>query len=247
MAYSLHELKVHLIIWSTALFLAAGNIMNNFYDAERDLVNRPLKTRFQHLVSKPFTLRLYLLLNTIGTLLAFYASWRIGVFFVLYGLGLWFYSHKLSKMLFIRELAASILAVTAFFSLLLYFKMVTVEFMVYGFTLFLVLFSREIYKDIRSLRGDIIYGYQSIATRLGVTSSIALFQAFLFMSIMPEIMMIFVFFKEQMILQLLLEAVIILKVALAVVLPRDVVARKNVASLLLRAIIAIYIVGLAWL
>ena len=64
--HSLLEVKVHLIILSTALILAGGYIVNNFYDIERDLINRPHRTRFQNLVSRGFKLNFYLLLNFLG-------------------------------------------------------------------------------------------------------------------------------------------------------------------------------------
>lgn len=243
--HSLTEWKVHAIIWCTALFLAAGNIINNFYDAERDLINRPNKARFQHLVSRAFTLRLYLLLNTIGTLVAFYASWRIGIFFLAYGMALWFYSHKLSKMMFVREFAASFLAVTAFFSLLLYFQMITPGFLVYGFSLFLILFAREVYKDIRSVKGDVILAYKTIATTIGVIPSIRVFQVIVAISVLPNLLLISMMEKWPLILVMGLIGVLDLIAILR--LPNDVVFKRAWVHRLLQLIIALYIAGIVWL
>ena len=77
---SLGEVKVHLIILSTALILSGGYIINNFYDIEKDLINRPHRTRFQNLVSRGFKLNLYFLLNFLGLAIALYASLRIFLF-----------------------------------------------------------------------------------------------------------------------------------------------------------------------
>ena len=242
---SLGEIKIHVIIWCTALFLAAGNIINNFYDAERDLINRPVKARFQHLVSRAFSLRLYFLLNTIGTLLAFYASWRIGVFFVVYGLALWFYSHKLSKMMFVREFTASLLAVTAFFSLLIYYQWITAEFLIYGFSLFLILFSREVYKDIRSVKGDVIMGYRSIATTIGITPSIRLFQILLLTSILPNALLIYQMDKWPMDVIIMVVSALVLGSVLSIA--PEVVKKKRWVHRMIQLIIAIYICGIIWL
>ena len=209
------------------------------------LINRPNKARFQHLVSRAFTLRLYLLLNTIGTLVAFYASWRIGIFFLAYGMALWFYSHKLSKMMFVREFAASFLAVTAFFSLLLYFQMITPGFLVYGFSLFLILFAREVYKDIRSVKGDVILAYKTIATTIGVIPSIRVFQVIVAISILPNLLLISTMEKWPLILVMGLIGVLDLIAILR--LPNDVVFKRAWVHRLLQLIIALYIAGIVWL
>jgi 4-hydroxybenzoate polyprenyltransferase len=169
--HSLHEYKVHFIIFSTALILAGGYIINNFYDVEKDLVNRPHRTRFQNLVSRGFKLNLYLLLNLVGLSVALIASWRIFLFFLFFAFALWVYSHKLSKIVLIRELSASFLTVMAFFSLVLYYKMMNIEFFLYGMSLFFFLFAREMYKDIIWVKGDVVFGYESITTKIGVEIS----------------------------------------------------------------------------
>lgn len=243
--HSLHEWKVHLIILSTALFISAGNILNNFYDAERDLVNRPMKARFQHLVSKAFTLRLYFLLNTLGTAIAFYASWRIGLFFLVFGVGLWFYSHKLSKMVFIGEFTASLLAVTGFFSLILYFQTINLQFLNYGHSLFIVLFSREVYKAIKSIRGDVVFGYRSIATTMGITPSIRLMQVLLVFSMLSDAYLIYSTDKTPLIA--VLSVVMVLKIITIAFTAKEIVMRKRWVNRLFQLIIAIYILGIAWL
>jgi len=180
--HSLLEVKVHLIILSTALILAGGYIVNNFYDIERDLINRPHRTRFQNLVSRGFKLNFYLLLNFLGLSIALYASWRIFIFFAFYTFALWFYSHKLSKIVLIRELAASFLTVFAFFSLVFYYQSLSLIFFLYGANLFFVLFAREIYKDIIWVKGDVVIGYESIVTKIGIETSKRIFQVILIIS-----------------------------------------------------------------
>lgn len=243
--HSLHEYKVHFIIVATALFISAGNILNNFYDAERDLVNRPNKARFQHIVSKAFTLRLYLLLNTLGTAIAFIASWRIGVFFILFGIALWFYSHKLSKMVFVGEFTASLLAVTAFFSLILYYHVITADILVYGYSLFMVLFSREVYKAMRSIKGDILFGYESIATTIGIVPSIRLFQVLILASVISDAFLVYHIQKVPLII--LIAVILMLKTVTIAIAAREIVLRKHWIKNLLQLIIALYIFGIAWL
>lgn len=239
--HSLAEVKVHLIIASTAFILAGGYIINNFYDVEKDLINRPHRTRFQNLVSRGFKLNFYLLLNFVGLSIALFASWRIFIFFFCYGTLLWFYSHKLSKMVLIREFTASFLTVLVFFSLTIYFKTLTLSFFLYGMNLFFVLFAREIYKDIIWLKGDVIQGYESITTKAGLEMSKRIFQVILIFSIIVDGVFLWVHTKPE--LFYILGTIAILKTIMLILIEHNV---KPIHRLLQLAIL-LFIAGIAWL
>lgn len=241
LATSILEIKVHLIILSTAFILAAGYIINNFYDLEKDLINRPFRTRFQNLISNGFKLKFYFLLNFIGLSIAYLASWRIFTFFIFYTFLLWLYSHKMSKIVFIRELTASFLTVLAFFSLALYFKIINVSFILYGTSLFFTLFARELYKDIIWIKGDIIQGYQSVASTKGIHFSSQVFQILLLSSCTFDIIL-YTYLPRNAIFWIIL-ILGILKLILLLLINRD---RKPIHRLL-QLLILIYILGIIWL
>lgn len=163
--------KLHLMALSSAFIIASGYIINNFYDLEKDLVNRPEKTLFGRLVSRRFCLNCYYLFNTIGLLLAFSASYRIFLFYLLFALLLWAYSHKFQKIPFIREISASILSVMSFFGIGIFYKYITLPLFLYGCFAMLIIFSREIIKDIEAYRGNNIFGYGTLAGLLGIEKS----------------------------------------------------------------------------
>ena len=238
---SLVETKVHLIIAATAFILAGGYIINNFYDLEKDLINRPHRTRFQNLISDGFKLKFYLVLNTIGLLIAFIASWRIFIFFLIYGFLLWFYSHKLSKIVFVREMTACFLSVLAFFSLALYFKMVVMSFVLYGASLFFALFARELYKDIIWLKGDVVNGYQSIASIKGIQFSKLLFQIILISSILIDLCFNFYMPKEELLYMMGTMGVV--KIGLIFLISINTQPIHRIMQLL----IMLYILGIIWL
>jgi 4-hydroxybenzoate polyprenyltransferase len=238
---SLVETKVHLIIAATGFILAGGYIINNFYDLEKDIINRPHRTRFQNLISDGFKLKFYLVLNTIGLLIAFTASWRIFIFFLIYGFLLWFYSHKLSKIVFVREMTACFLSVLAFFSLALYFKMVAMSFVLYGASLFFALFARELYKDIIWLKGDVVNGYQSIASIKGIQFSKLLFQIILISSILIDLCFNFYMPKEELLYMMATMGVV--KIGLIFLISINTQPIHRIMQLL----IMLYILGIIWL
>ena len=52
-----------LIIFSSSLAIASGYIINNFYDTEKDLINRPYKSSIDKNISKTTQFRVYFFLN----------------------------------------------------------------------------------------------------------------------------------------------------------------------------------------
>jgi 4-hydroxybenzoate polyprenyltransferase len=116
------DLNLFLIVLASSLTIASGYIINNFYDAQKDLINRPKKSMLDRLVSQKTKLQVYFALNFTVALLAFIVSWRAFFFFSGYIFLIWFYSHKLKKYPVIGNLTAAFLAVLPFFGILMYFK-----------------------------------------------------------------------------------------------------------------------------
>ena len=163
----LKDFELHFIIAASTFIVAAGFIINSFYDLEKDLINRPHKALFDRIVSKSFCLNTYFVLNAIGLAFAFFASWRVFLFFFAFSFGLWFYSHKLQKLPVIREFTASILSVLAVFSIVLYYQHINWIMLLYGGIFMSLLMNREIIKNLKYIDGDIAVGNRSISTKWG--------------------------------------------------------------------------------
>jgi 4-hydroxybenzoate polyprenyltransferase len=163
----LRDLELHFIVAASSLIIAAGFIINSFYDLEKDLINRPHKTLFDRIVSKSFCLNTYFVLNGVGLIFALMASWRVFVFFGVFTFGLWFYSHKLQKLPVIREVTASILSVLSVFSIVLYYQYVNTIMILYGALYMCMLLNREIIKNLKNIDGDVAVGNSSISTHWG--------------------------------------------------------------------------------
>ena len=78
----LGDWKLHAIVVSSIFSIAGGFIINNFYDYEKDLINRPDSTLFNKSISKKTTLNFYIAFNVIAVLIACLASLKIGLFFI---------------------------------------------------------------------------------------------------------------------------------------------------------------------
>ena len=148
-------------------------------------------------------------------------------------------------MVFISEFSATMLSVTAFFSLLLYFQLFNIHLFVYGFALVLSLFAREIYKDLKSIRGDVIFGYKSIATTVGIGPGIRIFQLILFLSMVVDLSLPFLLAKKPM--EITVMALGVIKFFCLWFIRLDILKRKKIVHRLIQLMIAVYILGIAWL
>ena len=159
--------KLFLIVLASSLSIASGYIINNFYDAKKDLINRPKKVMIDRLVSQSTKLKVYFSVNFIVVVLMSFISWRAVLFFSAYIFLIWFYSHKLKRYPMIGNLTAALLAVLPFFGVLMYFKNFYHVIFAHATFLFLLILIRELVKDLENIEGDLANNYQTISVRFG--------------------------------------------------------------------------------
>lgn len=176
------------LILASASTIASGYIINNFYDSEKDLINRPKKTMLDRVISQRTKLSVYFILNFTTLFFASYVSFRAVVFFSVYIFAIWLYSYRLKRILFIGNLIASILTITPFFVIFVYYKNFETVIFIHATFLYLMIVMRELVKDLENLQGDLAQNYQTIPIvygekwskfSLAILSIIALFPIYL--------------------------------------------------------------------
>ena len=155
------------LILASVAAIASGYIINNFYDSEKDSINRPQQVTVEKMVSQNTKLMLYFILNLLVIIAASYVSFRAVVFFSVYIFAIWFYSHKIKKRPVIGNLTSAVLTITPFFAIFLYYKNFSSLIFVFGFYLFLILSMRELVKDLQNLKGDLLQNYKTIPVVYG--------------------------------------------------------------------------------
>lgn len=185
--------NLFLIVLASSLTIASGYIINNFYDAQKDLINRPKKSMLDRLVSQQTKLHVYFALNLLVTLLAFLVSWRAVFFFSGYIFLIWFYSHKLKKYPVIGNLTAAFLAVLPFFGILMYFKNFYQVIFAHATFLYLLILTRELIKDLENIKGDLVADYRTIPVMFGEKVSKTVITALTFFTIIPVYLLIEVY------------------------------------------------------
>ena len=161
------DFNLFILVFASSLTIASGYIINNFYDSQKDLINRPNKSMLDRLVSQKTKLSVYFTLNFIASLMALFVSWRAFLFFSAYIFLIWFYSHKLKKMFLIGNITAAVLAVLPFFGILMYYKNFYEVIFAHATFLFLLILIRELIKDLENIEGDLIADYKTIPVVFG--------------------------------------------------------------------------------
>jgi len=163
----LFDANLFMLVLASSSAIAAGYIINNFYDSDKDLINRPRKTMLDRLVSQRTKLTSYFVLNFLSVIFASYVSFKAVVFFSLYIFGIWFYSHKLKKHPFVGNFVAATLAVIPFFAVFIYYKNFEMVIFVHATFLFLIIAMRELVKDLENIKGDLAHNYRTIPVVYG--------------------------------------------------------------------------------
>jgi 4-hydroxybenzoate polyprenyltransferase len=187
------DFNLFIIVIASSLTIASGYIINNFYDSKKDLINRPNKSMLDRLVRQKTKLQVYFAVNFIVFLLAFFVSIRAVFFFSTYIFLIWFYSHKLKKIVVIGNLTASFLAVLPFFAILLYYKNLYPQIFAHATFLFLLLLIREMIKDLENIKGDVANNYQTIPVLFGENFSKKIITVLTVSTIIPIYFLIEIF------------------------------------------------------
>lgn len=170
---SLSELLV--LIACTVLVAIGGNLINDFYDKELDLHNKPHKTYVGQVISPKTTLTFYWAVNILALGLAYTLGTGLNLpFFPLIILSiillLWIYSAFLKKRILLGNILVAALSAAVVLTLF-YVEISThknaaaekISFAYSGFAFWTSLI-REIVKDKQDEKGDMAHGARTLAT-----------------------------------------------------------------------------------
>lgn len=104
-----------LLVISTVLIAAAGNVINDYFDQRTDRVNKPQETIVGVHLSRRIAMAAHQIFNFMGIVLAIWVAWRVGMWKLsivsVFAAGsLWFYSVQFKRDLIIGNLIIAFLA-----------------------------------------------------------------------------------------------------------------------------------------
>ena len=183
-----------LLIISSLLIAAAGNIINDYFDRNIDEINKPQKKIIDKLIKRRWAIVMHIIFSFIAILIGFYVDSQTPVFwlgisnticvFLLFG-----YSISLKKKLLVGNVLISLFtAWVIFVCFLCYYRSLSctgcqpfewqvilnrftrISFLYAGFA-FVISLIREVVKDMEDMEGDKKYGCKTIPIAWGIPAA----------------------------------------------------------------------------
>ena len=172
------------MVMMTLVIAIAGYWINDYYDYEIDLINKPQKVFINRLLSNNQTLWGYYILNLIGLALGgflwYKTKWWGAILYPTFAIiSLYYYAKTLKKIAFWGNLLIALLC--ALMPLMVWGverqeNLRELQWILYGYVVFAFISTlyREIVKDIEDMGGDRKYGSQSLPIIWGVPKTVRL-------------------------------------------------------------------------
>jgi 4-hydroxybenzoate polyprenyltransferase len=185
------DFQFALLVFSTMLIAAAGYIINDYFDTQSDLINKPKRVVVGVTIHRRLALILHAVMNIMGVGIGVYLSFYIKlptlsmVFLIATGL-LWFYSTNYKRQFLVGNLAVSLLTGLVPLMVILFeipllnreygelmlrnnasFGYLVAWVSAFSFFAFVTTLIREIIKDAEDFEGDNAYGMKTIPIVLG--------------------------------------------------------------------------------
>lgn len=185
------DYKLMLIVLSSATAIAAGYIINNFYDRKKDFINRPQKAMIDSMVSDRTKLLVVAITANLALGMASLVSYRALLFFGAYIVAMCLYSAFLRRFTILSNMVSAFLVVTPFLAITIYYRSFDTVIFVQAIFLLLILSAKKIAKDLKSIQGDLTANLQTIPVRYGVQRSKKLFNALLLLTVSVALFIVF--------------------------------------------------------
>lgn len=211
-----------LLVLSTLMIAASGNVINDYFDIKADRINKPDKMIVGKYVTKRSAIKLQWVLNSLAIVIAVYLSvkhhsfWFLGIHFVAINI-LWIYSMYYKRSFFIGNLVVALLTALVPFISGVYFYLLQQDLFItkvvedttysawiqlvgtnggyivgFMFFAFIMNLSREILKDITDIKGDLELKAKTVAIVSGESKARKLAASFLLFS---PVFLLYIFFK----------------------------------------------------
>lgn len=185
---SLSDIQFALLVFCTLIVTLGGYLINDIFDKEIDLINKPQKAWIGQLISVKQAFNLYFLINLIGFFLAIYVAidvgdWRLSLLYPSAAGALYWYSSSLKKSAFWGNLLVSVFCAAVVLLIIFaerealvqaaslkpgeFSKIITL-FFGFAFFAFLITMIREMVKDMEDARGDAFEKGNTIPVRKGL-------------------------------------------------------------------------------
>ncbi len=178
----------YLLVIASVCIAAAGYIINDYFDVNIDLINKPGKLVIDKYIKRRWAMVLHIVFSAAGFVLSCYIGYKLrNIYIPVFNLAaiaaLWFYSTTFKKKLLIGNVLISLLTAWVIFVLMFaehqftigspgndWRRLLKVSF-IYGGFAFIISLVREVIKDMEDVQGDVKYGCKTMPIVWGIPVS----------------------------------------------------------------------------
>ncbi len=206
---------------SMALVMAAGYLINAYYDIKIDMVNRPHRVVVGKYLSRRKVMLFHVLFSVAGIVLGFLADFWIGMLDVGLVFLLWLYSNQLKRIALVGNMLLAFLSTCILWSVGVFIHSLPPQVLVYSVFAFFLETNRHLLKDIVDYKGDETYGVKTLPVIVGtyatkqviyllaglgivisliwavILQNIMLLVAFMVLSVMVLVLMVRLYFADR--------------------------------------------------
>ena len=163
-----YDWRLFLLSLSTVLIAAAGYIINDYYDIKIDLINKPDRVVIGKSITRRYAILFHTFISSLGIILGFVLSWRIGAINITCVFLLWLYSNNLKRQPLIGNVLVAILTGLSIDLVNLLYDLHNTLVIIYSLFAFFMTLVREIVKDMEDMKGDYTFGCRTLPIIWGI-------------------------------------------------------------------------------
>ena len=177
------HLEFILLTGSIMILAAAGYIINDYFDQKIDLINRPDQVVVGIHLRRRRALIAHMGLSILAVMIGLWTDLWLGLLNFFASFMLWIYSSYFRRILLLGNILVGLMHVMIILVVAVYFQIYNIYLLAYCLFTFLIIFIREVVKDLRGIKGDTIHGAKTISVIWGIRTAKKLIYTSLFCAI----------------------------------------------------------------
>ena len=160
-----------LLTASITMLAAAGYLINDYYDQKIDLINRPDRVIVGIHLRRRRALAAHMGLSILAIMIGLWIDRWLGLFNFFASFMLLLHSNYFRRVLLLGNIMVALMHVMIILVVAVHFQVYSTYLLAYSLFAFVAIFVREVVKDLWGVKGDAIYGVETISVTWGIRTA----------------------------------------------------------------------------
>jgi 4-hydroxybenzoate polyprenyltransferase len=160
--------RLAMLVGSSVCVVAAGFIINDYYDVKIDAINYPSRVVVGRTLKRRWAMFWHTVLNAAGLAIGWVVAPELCVLLLAGGVLVWLYSNQLKRLPLVGNMALGLLASVAILAVAVCYRTFTPAVGLFAGFAFFTTVIRAIIKDMADIRGDLHFGCRTLPIIWGI-------------------------------------------------------------------------------